>query len=87
MGSKITIDSATLMNKGLGVHGARLALRYSGKPRSRSWCMGNGIIHSLVEYRDRSMIAQLGLPDMRTLFLTPCGITERMPLDSVPRFD
>ena len=63
MGAKITIDSATLMNKGLEVIEA-------------SWLFGMGpedidvvvhresIVHSLIQYRDNSVIAQLGLPDM-----------------------
>ena len=64
MGKKITIDSATMMNKGLEVIEA-------------GWLFGlpvtaidvlihpQSIVHSLVEYRDGSVIAQLGLPDMR----------------------
>jgi 1-deoxy-D-xylulose-5-phosphate reductoisomerase len=65
MGSKITIDSATLMNKGLEVVEARWLFDI---PESRIEVMVHreSIIHSLVEYEDRSMIAQLGLPDMRT---------------------
>ena len=63
MGAKITIDSATLMNKGLEVIEA-------------SWLFGMGpqdidvvvhresIVHSLIQYQDNSVIAQLGLPDM-----------------------
>lgn len=65
MGNKITIDSATLMNKGLEVIEAKwlfdLAIEEIGiliHPQS--------IIHSMVEYRDGSIIAQLGVPDMIT---------------------
>ncbi|HSQ91544.1 MAG TPA: 1-deoxy-D-xylulose-5-phosphate reductoisomerase, partial [Nitrospiraceae bacterium] len=65
MGAKITIDSATLMNKGLEVIEARWLFDI---PESQIEVMihRESIIHSLVEYQDRSMIAQLGLPDMRT---------------------
>jgi 1-deoxy-D-xylulose-5-phosphate reductoisomerase len=64
MGSKITIDSATLMNKGLEVIEAKwlFGVNYSHievivHPQS--------IIHSAVEFRDGSVIAQMGVPDMR----------------------
>ena len=64
MGAKITIDSATLMNKGWrsSKPGGSSIFR---RRRSKCWSTAS-IIHSLVEYRDRSVIAQLGLPDMRT---------------------
>lgn len=64
MGGKITIDSATMMNKGLEVIEAHhlFQLDYTGieviiHPQS--------LVHSLVEYNDGSLLAQLGLPDMR----------------------
>lgn len=64
MGSKVTIDSATLMNKGLEVIEARWLFNMElGKidvvvhPQS--------IIHSMVEYKDHSIICQMGVPDMR----------------------
>jgi 1-deoxy-D-xylulose-5-phosphate reductoisomerase len=64
MGKKITIDSATMMNKGLEVIEARWLFGLPGEaidvlihPQS--------IVHSLVEYRDGSVIAQMGVPDMR----------------------
>lgn len=64
MGSKITIDSATLMNKGLEVIEAmrlyRLPVEQVDVVVHRQ-----SIIHSLVEYRDGAMIAQLGTPDMK----------------------
>mgnify|MGYP002573204214 CR=1 FL=1 len=64
MGAKITIDSATLMNKGLEVIEAmrlyRLPLRQVDAIIHRQ-----SIVHSLVEYRDGAMIAQLGTPDMK----------------------
>jgi 1-deoxy-D-xylulose-5-phosphate reductoisomerase len=64
MGKKITIDSATMMNKGLEVIEAGWLFGLPGEsidvlihPQS--------IVHSLVEYRDGSVIAQMGVPDMR----------------------
>lgn len=85
MGSKITIDSATLMNKGLEVVEARWLF---GIPESRIDVLihRESIIHSLVEYEDRSMIAQLGLPDMRTPISYAMRYPERMPLD-LPSLD
>lgn len=85
MGSKITIDSATLMNKGLEVVEARWLFDI---PESRIDVLihRESIIHSLVEYHDRSMIAQLGLPDMRTPISYAMRYPERMPLD-LPSLD
>lgn len=80
MGSKITIDSATLMNKGLEVVEARWLFDI---PESRIDVLihRESIIHSLVEYVDQSVIAQLGLPDMRTPISYAMRYPERMPLD------
>jgi 1-deoxy-D-xylulose-5-phosphate reductoisomerase len=85
MGAKITIDSATLMNKGLEVVEARWLFDI---PESRIDVMihRESIIHSLVEYEDRSMIAQLGLPDMRTPISYAMRYPERLPLD-LPSLD
>lgn len=85
MGSKITIDSATLMNKGLEVVEARWLFDI---PESRIDVLVHreSIVHSLVEYEDRSMIAQLGLPDMRTPISYAMRYPERMPLD-LPSLD
>ncbi len=64
MGSKITIDSATMMNKGLEVIEARWLFGFS--PEKISVLVHpQSIIHSMVEYKDGSVIAQLGQPDMR----------------------
>ena len=64
MGAKITVDSATLMNKGLEIIEAmrlyRLPLRQVDSIIHRQ-----SIVHSLVEYRDGAMLAQLGTPDMK----------------------
>lgn len=64
MGAKITIDSATMMNKGFEVIEAHWLF---GIPYDRIDVLlhKESIIHSLVEYQDTSVIAQLGLPDMR----------------------
>ncbi|OQW29920.1 MAG: 1-deoxy-D-xylulose-5-phosphate reductoisomerase [Nitrospira sp. SG-bin1] len=85
MGSKITIDSATLMNKGLEVVEARWLFDI---PESNIDVLVHreSIIHSLVEYKDRSMIAQLGLPDMRTPISYAMRHPARMSLD-LPSLD
>lgn len=85
MGSKITIDSATLMNKGLEVVEARWLFDI-GESRIDVLIHRESIIHSLVEYEDRSMIAQLGLPDMRTPISYAMRYPERMALD-LPSLD
>ena len=85
MGSKITIDSATLMNKGLEVVEARWLFDIH-ESRIDVLIHRESIIHSLVEYEDRSMIAQLGLPDMRTPISYAMRYPERMPLD-LPSLD
>ena len=64
MGAKITIDSATLMNKGLEVIEARW-LYDVGYERIDVLIHPHSLVHSLVEFIDGSLKAQLGLPDMR----------------------
>ena len=65
MGAKITIDSATLMNKGLEVIEAHWL--FNAKPKQIDVVVHpQSIIHSMVEYIDGSVLAQLGNPDMRT---------------------
>ena len=83
MGAKITIDSATLMNKGLEVVEARWLFDV---PASQVDVIVHreSIIHSLVEYRDGSVIAQLGLPDMRTPIAYAMTYPERLPLSQPP---
>ncbi len=78
MGAKVTIDSATLMNKGLEVIEA-------------SWLFGvppeqievvvhrESIVHSLIEYRDHSVLAQLGQPDMRIPIQYALTYPQRFP--------
>ena len=64
MGSKITIESASLMNKGLGVIEAKYL--FEGAPNQNDGVVHKeSIIHSMVTYVDGSTIAQLGQPDMR----------------------
>ena len=64
MGKKITIDSATLMNKGLEVIEAHWLFNVDYE-NIQVVIHPQSIIHSLVEYGDGSILAQLGLPDMR----------------------
>jgi len=65
MGRKISVDSATLMNKGLEIIEATLLF---GLPESQVDVVVHpqSVVHSLVEYADGSVLAQLGAPDMRT---------------------
>ncbi|MES2689138.1 MAG: 1-deoxy-D-xylulose-5-phosphate reductoisomerase [Bacteroidota bacterium] len=64
MGAKITIDSATLMNKGLEVIEAKWLFGVSGK-KIEAVVHPQSIIHSMVEFTDGSIKAQMGLPDMK----------------------
>ena len=76
MGPKITIDSATLMNKGLEVIEAHWLF---DQPLDKIKVMihPQSLVHSLVEYRDGSIIAQLGLPDMRLPIAFALGYPRR----------
>ncbi len=85
MGPKITIDSASLMNKGLEVIEARWLFDVPPE-RVEVVVHPQSIIHSLVEFRDTSVMAQLGLPDMRVPIAVALAHPERLPLD-VPRLD
>jgi 1-deoxy-D-xylulose-5-phosphate reductoisomerase len=86
MGKKITIDSATMMNKGLEVLEAK-------------WLFGvdqnmieviihpQSVIHSMVAFRDGSVMAQLGIPDMKTAIAYALSYPQRLPLEqSIPDF-
>jgi 1-deoxy-D-xylulose-5-phosphate reductoisomerase len=65
MGRKISVDSATLMNKGLEVIEARWL--FNARPDQIDVIIHpQSIVHSMVSYRDGSVLAQLGMPDMRT---------------------
>lgn len=85
MGAKITIDSATLMNKGLEVIEARWLFDIE-PARIDVLVHRESIIHSLVEYNDGSVMAQLGLPDMRTPISYAMQYPERIPLE-LPALD
>ena len=85
MGAKITIDSATLMNKGLEMIEAKWLFELSNEqvdvvihPQS--------IIHSLVQFKDGSLKAQLGLPDMKLPIQYALGFPKRLP-NEFKRFD
>jgi 1-deoxy-D-xylulose-5-phosphate reductoisomerase len=78
MGAKITIDSATLMNKGLEVIEARW-LYDLDDDRVNVVVHPQSIVHSLVEFEDGSLKAQLGLPDMRIPIQYALTFPERLP--------
>jgi 1-deoxy-D-xylulose-5-phosphate reductoisomerase len=85
MGPKITIDSATLMNKGLEVIEARWL--FDVPPEEIDVVVHpQSIVHSLVEFTDGSVLAQLGLPDMRVPIAVALAHPERLPLE-LPRLD
>jgi 1-deoxy-D-xylulose-5-phosphate reductoisomerase len=85
MGPKITIDSATLMNKGLEVIEAHWLF---GVPVERIsvYIHPESVVHSMVEYVDGSVIAQMGVPDMRIPIAYALAYPERLPL-ACPRLD
>ncbi len=65
MGRKISVDSATMMNKGLELIEA--CLLFNATPEEVEVVLHpQSVIHSMVEYKDGSTLAQLGNPDMRT---------------------
>jgi 1-deoxy-D-xylulose-5-phosphate reductoisomerase len=85
MGAKITIDSATLMNKGLEVIEAKWL--FGLKPQQVEVIVHpQSIIHSVVQFEDGSMKAQMGLPDMRIPIQFALTYPERLKSD-FPRFD
>jgi 1-deoxy-D-xylulose-5-phosphate reductoisomerase len=78
MGAKISVDSATLMNKGLELIEAHYLF---GLPSARLEVVihPQSVIHSMVEFVDGSMLAQLGSPDMRIPIAFALAWPERMP--------
>ena len=86
MGSKITIDSATLANKALEVIEAH---HLFGVPYDRIDVVVHpqSIVHSFVEFTDGSVLAQLGVPSMELPILYALTHPERLPDSGVPRFD
>lgn len=83
MGAKITVDSATMMNKGLEVIEAHWLF---GLPYEQIDCVlhHESVIHSMVEYKDRAVIAQLGTPDMKVPIQYALSYPNRMPLATDP---
>ncbi|WP_316568518.1 1-deoxy-D-xylulose-5-phosphate reductoisomerase [Neobacillus sp. YIM B06451] len=86
MGAKITIDSATMMNKGLEVIEAHwlFSLPYE---QIDVLLHRESIIHSMVEFHDSSIIAQLGSPDMRVPIQYALTYPDRLPLSSAKRLN
>ena len=85
MGSKITIDSASMMNKGLEVIEARWL--FGLKPEQIDVIVHpQSIVHSIIQYTDGSMKAQMGLPDMRLPIQYALAYPERLKVD-FPRFN
>lgn len=78
MGAKITVDSATMMNKGLEIIEASRLFDVSGE-NIDVVVHRESIIHSMIEYSDNSVIAQLGLPDMRIPIQYAVTYPERYP--------
>jgi 1-deoxy-D-xylulose-5-phosphate reductoisomerase len=85
MGKKITIDSATLMNKGLEVIEARWLFSVGGE-RIDVVIHPQSVVHSFVELTDGSIIAQLGPTDMRVPIQYALSYPERWPT-SLPKLD
>lgn len=81
MGAKITIDSATMMNKGFEVIEARW-LFDTPVDKINVIVHPESIIHSMVEYEDGAVIAQLANPDMREPIQFAIGFPERLPLSN-----
>ncbi len=82
MGSKISVDSATLMNKGLEVIEATWLF---GVPQDMIQVVVHpqSIIHSMVAFHDGNVIAQLGIPDMKGAIAYALSFPERLPLGQV----
>ncbi|MCC7201541.1 MAG: 1-deoxy-D-xylulose-5-phosphate reductoisomerase [Nitrospirae bacterium] len=79
MGAKVTIDSATLMNKGLEVIEARWLFDVSVN-QIEVVIHPQSIIHSMVEFRDGSVLSQMGIPDMRIPIAYSLSYPERLDL-------
>ncbi|MFJ7729025.1 1-deoxy-D-xylulose-5-phosphate reductoisomerase [Neobacillus sp. NPDC097160] len=86
MGAKITIDSATMMNKGLEVIEAHW-LFHMPYEKIDVLLHKESIIHSMVEFHDSSIIAQLGTPDMRVPIQYALTYPDRLPLASAIRLN
>jgi 1-deoxy-D-xylulose-5-phosphate reductoisomerase len=79
MGPKITIDSATLMNKGLEVLEAKSLFDVS-QDQIEVVIHPQSIIHSMVAYQDGCVMAQLGIPDMKSAIAYALSFPQRLPL-------
>ncbi len=86
MGKKVTVDSATLLNKGLECIEAMWLFNLP-MDRIEVLLHRESIVHSLVEFRDGSVKAQLGVPDMRLPIQCALTYPERVPGASIPRLD
>ncbi len=86
MGAKITVDSATMMNKGLEVIEARWLFNIPYE-KIDVILHKESIIHSMVEYDDTSIIAQLGTPDMRVPIQYALTYPKRLGLPLAKRLD
>ena len=82
MGPKITVDSATLMNKGLEVIEARWLFDVAAE-RIKVTVHPQSVVHSLVEFVDGSMLAQLGVPDMRGPIAYALNYPDRLPMEGL----
>src|SRR5487761_14529 len=85
MGAKISVDSATMMNKGLEVIEAHHLFGLSSR-QIEVVVHPQSVVHGLVYYTDGSVLAQLGSPDMRTPIANTLGWPQRIPAPS-PRLD
>lgn len=85
MGQKITVDSATMMNKGLELIEAKWLFDLS-EENIDVVVHRESVIHSLIEFRDNSVLAQLGVPDMRIPIQYALTWPNRVP-STVPRLD
>ncbi len=83
MGRKISIDSATMMNKGLEVIEAHWLFRVPAS-QIAVHIHPESIIHSMVEYQDGAVMAQLGIPDMKTPIAYALSWPQRLPLKQEP---
>ncbi len=83
MGNKISIDSATMMNKGLEVIEACWLFNLPAE-QVAVHIHPESIIHSMVEYKDGAVLAQLGVPDMKTPIAYALSWPQRLPLDLQP---
>jgi 1-deoxy-D-xylulose-5-phosphate reductoisomerase len=86
MGDKITIDSATLMNKGLEVIEAHWLFDLPPE-RIDVVIHPQSIVHSMVEYIDGSVLAQMGIPDMAIPISYILGYPDRLPMEHLPSLD